>query len=118
MLKPLTFYAEHRLHLLNRTSGFTSLLPTAKKSWQLSHPKNCASFVKDVDFSGEAALIQRNLGLLWEIASDTFTFSVANDIKPFTRRGVLSTVNSVFDPLGFLAPVTILRRALLRETHS
>lgn len=49
------------------------------------------------------------------MASDTFTFSVAKDIKPFTRRGVLSTVNSVFDPLGFLAPITIPGRLLLRE---
>lgn len=35
--------------------------------------------------------------------------------KPFTCRGVLSTVNSLFDPLGFVAPVTIRRLALLRE---
>ena len=77
--------------------------------------EDCAAVTKDVDLSGEAASTQRSLGLLWEMASDTFTFSVANTIKPFTRRGVLSTVNSVFDPLGFLAPVTIQGRLLLRE---
>ncbi|KAI7804924.1 hypothetical protein IRJ41_023810 [Triplophysa rosa] len=77
--------------------------------------EDCATIAKGVDLGGEAAPAQRSLGLLWEIASDTFTFSVANDIKPFTRRGVLSTVNSVFDPLGFLAPVTIQGRLLLRE---
>ncbi|XP_042281759.1 uncharacterized protein LOC121906755 [Thunnus maccoyii] len=78
-------------------------------------PEDCAAIMEDVDFCGEAVLTQRSLGLLWEIKSDTFTFSVAHDSKPFTRRGVLSTVNSVFDPLGFLAPVTIQGRALLRE---
>ena len=77
--------------------------------------EDCAAVTKDVDLSGEAAPTQRSLGLLWEMASDTFTFSVANTIKPFTRRGVLFTVNSVFDPLGFLAPVTIQGRLLLRE---
>ncbi|KAI3374254.1 hypothetical protein L3Q82_005948 [Scortum barcoo] len=40
---------------------------------------------------------------------------VAVSDKPYTRRGVLSTVNSLFDPLGFAAPVTIKGRALLRE---
>lgn len=78
-------------------------------------PEDCTAAMKDVDLSGEAAPTQRSLGLLWEITSDTFTYSVSTDTKPFTRRGVLSTVNSVFDPLGFLAPVTIQGRALLRE---
>ncbi|KAI4874451.1 hypothetical protein NFI96_005580 [Prochilodus magdalenae] len=35
--------------------------------------------------------------------------------KPFTRRGVLSTVNSLYDPLGFVSPVTVQGKALLRE---
>ena len=51
------------------------------------------------------------------IARDTFTFSASTDIKPFTRRKVLSMVNSVFDPLGFLTPVTIQGRTLLRELN-
>ena len=38
-----------------------------------------------------------------------------DDNKPFTRRGVLSTVNSLYDPLGFLAPITIQGRLLLRD---
>ncbi|XP_026224940.1 uncharacterized protein LOC113168151 [Anabas testudineus] len=46
---------------------------------------------------------------------DTFTFQVSISDKPFTRRGVLSTINSLFDPLGFVAPVTIRGKSLLRE---
>ncbi|XP_059843090.1 uncharacterized protein DDB_G0292642-like [Hypanus sabinus] len=74
--------------------------------------------IKDLDLDGETIPTQGSLGLLWEITTDTFTFSVPTVIKPFTRRGVLSTVNSVFDPLGLLAPVTIQGRALLRELTS
>ncbi|XP_041926339.1 uncharacterized protein LOC121690066 isoform X1 [Alosa sapidissima] len=80
--------------------------------------EDCIQAKKEVDLSGDESPTQRSLGLLWEIASDTFTFSVSTDTKPFTRRGVLSMVNSVFDPLGFLAPVTIQGRDLLRDLNS
>ncbi|XP_059837241.1 uncharacterized protein LOC132400293 [Hypanus sabinus] len=79
---------------------------------------DCAPAIKDLDLDGETIPTQRSLGLLWEITTDSFTFSVPTVIKPFTRRGVLSTVNSIFDPLGLLAPVTIQGRALLRELTS
>ncbi|XP_061769872.1 uncharacterized protein LOC133560876 [Nerophis ophidion] len=81
-------------------------------------PQDCAPVVKDLDLSGDFTPTQRSLGLLWEITSDTFTYFASPTNKPFTRRGVLSTVNSVFDPLGMLAPVTIQGRSLLRELTS
>lgn len=36
-------------------------------------------------------------------------------MKPYTRRGVLSMINSLFDPLGFVSPVTLRGKVLLRE---
>lgn len=47
--------------------------------------------------------------------SDTFTFHIPQSQKPFTRHEVLSVVNSLFDPLGFLVPVTVKGRLFLRE---
>lgn len=70
--------------------------------------------LKSLDFSGDATPVQRSLGLLWETTTDTFTFAISEEKKPFTRRGVLSTVNSIFDPLGMVAPVTIEGKSLLR----
>lgn len=81
-------------------------------------PEDCAAVIKDLDLGGEETQSQRSLGLIWETKTDTFTFSVATTHKPFTRRGVLSSVNNVFDPLGLLAPITIQGRALLRELTS
>ena len=51
----------------------------------------------------------------WDLRSDCFTFQSPTDVKPFTRRGVLSVVNSLFDPLGFVAPETIQGKLFLRE---
>ncbi|GAA6111700.1 uncharacterized protein LOC113648627, partial [Tachysurus ichikawai] len=98
-----------------RLHKFASNFPTVMKAFP---PEDCAPVIKDLDLSGETSPTQRSLGLLWEITTDTFTCSASTITKPFTRRGVLSTVNSVFDPLGLLAPVTIQGRALLRELTS
>lgn len=35
--------------------------------------------------------------------------------KPFTKRGVLSTLHSIFYPLGFVAPLILLGRMIFRE---
>ncbi|XP_049332403.1 uncharacterized protein LOC125799519 [Astyanax mexicanus] len=74
-----------------------------------------AKDIKDLNLSVDDLPVQRSLGIKWNITSDTFTFDVPESQKPFTRRGVLSVVNSLYDPLGFMAPVTIKGRLLLRE---
>ncbi|KAI2645807.1 Protein CASC3 [Labeo rohita] len=47
--------------------------------------------------------------------TDVFTFHIPKTERPYTRRGVLSVVNILFDLLGFLAPITIQGWLLLRE---
>ena len=98
-----------------RLHKFVSNSPTVTRAFP---PEDCVPVIKDLDLSEETTPMQRSLGLLWEIRTDTFTFSASTVLKPFTRRGVLSTVNSVFDPMGLLAPITIQGRALLRELTS
>lgn len=58
---------------------------------------------------------QRTLGLEWSIGTDTFTFTSAANIKPQTKRGVLSTVAQIYDPLGFVAPFTLKGKQILQE---
>ncbi len=48
------------------------------------------------------------------MTEDVFIFQVEVQVRPYTKRGVLSTINSLFDPLGFAAPVVIQGRLLLR----
>ncbi len=79
------------------------------------HPEDRAVDIKDVDLFLEDTPVQRSLGVSWNTVSDTFTFQAVDDKKPFTRRGVLSTVNSLYDPFGFIAPITIKGRLLLRK---
>ena len=46
---------------------------------------------------------------------DAFTFKVTLPEKAFTRRGVLSIVNSVYDPLGFAVPVMLEGRKIFQQ---
>ena len=71
--------------------------------------------LKGLNFQNDDLPLQHSLGLSWDLRSDCFTFQSPTDVKPFTRRGVLSVVNSLFDPLGFVAPVTIQGKLFLRE---
>lgn len=78
-------------------------------------PEDRAKGLKDLDLSIDTLPVQRSLGMRWDLNADSFFFEVAEDLKPFTRRGVLSTVNSLFDPLGFLSPLTIEGKIILRD---
>ena len=62
--------------------------------------------------------LQRSLGLSWELQSDSFTFKVSQDTKPFTRQCILPTVNSLYDPFGFASPITVQGKALIRDLSS
>ena len=74
-----------------------------------------AKNLKDLSFDTDDLPIQRSLGTSWNIESDCFTFQVNRDFKPFTKRGVLSTINGLFDPVGFSAPVALRGKLMLRE---
>lgn len=74
-----------------------------------------AEEIKNLDFDREALPMERALGIQWCIESDTFQFSIALKDRPCTRRGILSTVSSIFDPLGFVAPVLLEGKAILQE---
>ncbi|XP_072014570.1 uncharacterized protein [Amphiura filiformis] len=59
--------------------------------------------------------VERALGVLWSAESDTFGFKIDIKDHPLTRRGLLSTVSSVYDPLGFGAPAILPARQILQD---
>lgn len=81
-------------------------------------PQDLAKDLKDLDLGAETLPLQRSLGLIWNLESDSFGFQVSLKEKPFTKRGILSTVQSLYDPLGFVSPITVQGKALVRELSS
>ncbi|XP_033727676.1 uncharacterized protein LOC117317008 [Pecten maximus] len=74
-----------------------------------------AENLKDISCQTENPPLQRSLGIFWNISRDTFTCKVSPEKKPFTKRGLLSTVGSLYDPLGLLAPITIKGKMFFRS---
>ncbi|KAL2082836.1 hypothetical protein ACEWY4_020609 [Coilia grayii] len=73
-----------------------------------------AKDVKMLDLEKDELPMERGLGLQWCIENDTFMFKIALRHRPLTRRG-LSVVSSVYDPLGFLAPVMLPVKHVLQQ---
>jgi len=80
--------------------------------------EDLAQDLKSLDLNSDIVPLQRSLGLYWNLSTDSFTYQISNKDKPFTRRGVLSTLNGIFDPLGFVAPVIIQGKLILRKLTS
>lgn len=80
--------------------------------------EDLAKDLKEINLNSESLPVQRSLGLYWDLETDSFIFRVSLKDTPFTRRGLLSTVSSLYDPLGFIAPVTIQGKIILRNLVS
>ena len=59
--------------------------------------------------------LERTLGLRWDMQQDMFIFDAALKSKPNTRRGILSLTSSIYDPLGFLAPIILPAKKSLQD---
>ena len=70
--------------------------------------------------SGRRGGEHKILGICWNISSDRFIFSFddiaeqASEMEP-TKRNVISLAGRFYDPLGFLAPVTIRLKVLFQK---
>ena len=55
------------------------------------------------------------LGIHWDVEKDIFTFNV--NLREFsnTKRGVLSTIASLYDPIGFVCPIVLEPKHLFQQ---
>ena len=52
----------------------------------------------------------RALGVCWRVQEDQLSFQVQGMDQPLTKRGVLSMLSSVYDPLGLASPFMLRAR--------
>ena len=99
-----------RLHkFASNSTQVLESIPKGSKASNLTQPNILSSKDK------RAEKAERALGIQWCMQSDTFKFKIVFKERPPTRRGILSTVSSVYDPLGFLAPFTLIGKNIMQD---
>ncbi|VDP59187.1 unnamed protein product [Schistosoma mattheei] len=100
---------------LLRKGGFrlTKWISNCLQVLESIHPKERAEAVREIDF--EKLPTERILGLFWNTMFDSFEFKVGIPKRPLTRRSVLSSVASLYDPLGLLAQFILPMKQLLQR---
>ncbi|XP_052749789.1 uncharacterized protein LOC113520032 [Galleria mellonella] len=76
-------------------------------------PEHC--LVEAKSFIDAQSCTLKVLGLKWDPLRDSFVFHVQPLNKVCTKRSILSEVSRIFDPLGFLSPVTIHIKILIQQ---
>ena len=71
--------------------------------------------VAEFNFMNQSLPADAALGVLWNVDQDVFTFNVKLKDKAMSRRGMLSTLSSIYDTLGFAAPFILQGRKILQK---
>ena len=77
-----------------------------------------AKEVKNLTLGQDKLPIERALGITWCIESDAFKCRIELKDNPCTRRGILSTVSAVYDPMGFITLVILVGKMILQDICS
>ena len=76
---------------------------------------NRSTELQNLDLCSADLPKERTLWLWWDVEKDTLCFGVQVKTKPLTFQGILSAVNSLYDLLGFSAPVIQPMKLLLQS---
>ena len=70
---------------------------------------------KIIDLDLEQLPIERALGVMWDSESDVLRVKAVTKNVANTKRGILSFVSSVFDPIGIVTPSILEPKLIIQE---
>ena len=74
-----------------------------------------APHIKDLHLKSDNLPLKRALGIHWDVERDTIDFVLSEREQPENRKGVLSSIATVYDPLGFASPLLLPGREINQE---
>ena len=107
----------HELVELLARGGFKLTKWTSNRREIISSvpPDNRSTELSHLDLSCNPLPNESALGLTWDAEADTLCFRTKHKHKTVTRRGILSVLHSLYDPLGFSSPVIQPVKVLLQN---
>ena len=105
----------NQLRKLLKLGGFklTKWISNSRKVIESVPESDRAATVRLLDL--DKLPIERALGIQWNIETDSFECDIQVKTRPFTRRGILSIMSSVYDPLGFVSPFNLPAKIILQD---
>ncbi|XP_077259080.1 uncharacterized protein LOC143895662 [Temnothorax americanus] len=106
---------QRQLQALLKTAGF------GLRKWASSHPSVLAGLDPELcsqsllSFESLEDQFLKVLGLRWYPQTDNFGFQVHLLDRDCTKRTILSELARIFDPLGFLTPLTFAAKRLIQQ---
>ena len=92
------------------------------RKWSSNNPKILEGLTSEERLRPEWINFQKDgpistLGVSWDASSDTFRFKspVMTEVVQPTKRLALSYIARLFDPVGWLAPVTIIAKVFMQD---
>lgn len=79
--------------------------------------EECSKSNKHINLETNIPLVERTLGIKWNVEIDSLCYPIANKDKPHIRRGLLSAVCSIYDPKGHLSPCLLIQKKIIQELH-
>lgn len=85
---------------------------------------NSAEFLKSIEPEDRSKRLQldfggiiKALGILWDLKTDVFKYNLNLPFitNPITKRSILSDIQKLFDPLGWIAPCIIRAKILIQK---
>ena len=70
---------------------------------------------KDIDLNCDYLKDETALGVHWKVQEDSLGFQITLKEKPTTRRGILSVISSIYDPLGLAAPFLLKGKQIMQQ---
>lgn len=116
--------ADTEEEILQLQSALISVLQKAGfelKKWSsnsktvLNRVPECDRACSSIPFKDSDGVGIKVLGLQWNHSHDMFCYILQQDTVILTKRGMLSLIARIFDPLGLLAPTVFLAKHLMQR---
>eukprot|EP00794_Sanderia_malayensis_P012189 gene12189-biopygen9725 len=98
---------------IKESEGMNECQPGQAGGEEMSYAKEMLGVEKASDSKTKV------LGLIWDSCKDNLEFKLskvsnASNEQP-TKRGILSTLGTIFDPLGIISPISVIVKVLFQE---